>query len=250
MAAVAVALAACGSAGDGATTEPSPPTAPPASATDDRTAAAATPRETSSTAPPTTPTTTPTTTSTPTTSVAPTTTSTTAPDDGCRRLDDFDGDGVSWLIVNDGVMGGRSQGDGVIDDSVLRFFGTVVTAGGGFTSVRTVLDGSELTDTTSIRARVRLDDRTYGIRLEDDQEFRGRRVSHGADIPTADQLSPDADGYAIVEVGYDDLSPSVFGQPVTAEPFDPTAATEFGLIIADGIDGDFTIDIDWIDACP
>lgn len=191
------------------------------------------------------------TTEAPTTTASSTTTTAAAarPDNQCRRLDDFDGNGPSWLIVNDGVMGGRSQGDGSIDDSLLRFFGTVVTAGGGFTSVRTLLDGTELTDTTFIRARVRLDDRTYGIRVEDAQEFRGRRVSHGADLPTVPENVVDDDGFAIVEVSYDELTPTIFGQSITAEPFDPATAIEFGLIIADGIDGGFSLDVDWIDAC-
>lgn len=165
----------------------------------------------------------------------------------CRRLTDFTADDTGqWFIVNDGVMGGRSDGGGFIAESVLRFEGTVVTAGGGFTSARLRLDGNELTDTSRIEMRVRPDGRTYGITLEDAAEFRGRLVSHRADF----DIGPvDSDGWAIASVEYDELVPSLFGLLVDSQPFDPATAREFGIIIADGIDGDFVLDIDWIDAC-
>ena len=165
----------------------------------------------------------------------------------CRRLTDFTADDTGqWFIVNDGVMGGRSDGGGFIADSLLRFEGSVVTAGGGFTSARLGLEGDELVDSTRIEMRVRPDGRTYGLTLEDAAEFRGRLVSHRADF----DIGPvDGDGWAIASVEYDQLVPSVFGLLVDAPPFDPATAREFGIIIADGIDGDFVLDIDWIDAC-
>jgi hypothetical protein len=166
----------------------------------------------------------------------------------CRRLTDFtENDSSGWFVVNDGVMGGRSDGGGFIDDSILRFEGTVVTAGGGFTSARLQLDGDELTGSNRIEMRVRPDGRTYGVTLDDDAQFRGRFVSHRADF----DIGPvDDEGWAIASVEYDQLVPSVFGLLVDAPQFDPATAREFGIIIADGIDGDFVIDIDWIDACP
>ena len=168
--------------------------------------------------------------------------------DVCQRLTDFaDDDGGQWFVVNDGVMGGRSEGGGFIADSALRFEGDVVTDGGGFTSARLRLDGDELLGSSRIDMRVRPDGRTYGVTLEDASVFRGRLVSHRADF----EIGPiDDDGWATATVAYDDLVPSVFGILVDAPPFDPATATEFGIIIADGIDGEFTLDIDWIDACP
>jgi hypothetical protein len=130
---------------------------------------------------------------------------------------------------------------------VLRFEGSVVTDGGGFTSARLRLDGDELVDSSRIEMRVRPDGRTYGVTLEDASEFRGRLVSHRADF----EIGPvDDEGWALATVDYDELVTSVFGFLVDAPPFDPAAAREFGIIIADGIDGDFALDIDWIDACP
>ena len=42
----------------------------------------------------------------------------------------------------------------------------------------------------------------------------------------------------------------VFGNPVMADPFAPELATQVGVILADGMDGEFQFEIDWIDACP
>ncbi|MEM9513271.1 MAG: CIA30 family protein [Actinomycetota bacterium] len=176
-----------------------------------------------------------------------TTTSTisTVPAD-CRRLEEFDEPG-GWFIVNDGVMGGRSDGQAVIGESTLRFTGTVVTAGGGFTSIRLGLDDGALAGTETIRVRLRPDTRTYGLTLEDDQTINGRRISHGADLPAP--VDVDDDGYVVVEVPHAVLEPTVFGQLVLAEPFRPDAASEIGIIISDGVDGPFSLDVDWIEAC-
>ena len=166
-------------------------------------------------------------------------------DDGCKRLTDFDGDQTAqWIVVNDGVMGGRSNGTITASDSAMQFTGNVVTAGGGFTSVRLRLDGNELTDTTRVKLRVRSDQRTYGLTLEDSTQAGQRGVSYRADL-TID----DADSWTTSELSFAELRPSVFGQAVDAPPFNPDEASEFGIIIADGLDGDFALEIDWIDAC-
>ena len=70
-------------------------------------------------------------------------------DTDCRRLTDFDGnEAAQWFVVNDGVMGGRSNGAIEVTDSVMRFTGTSSPPGGGFTSVRFRLDGTELAGAT------------------------------------------------------------------------------------------------------
>ncbi len=164
----------------------------------------------------------------------------------CRRLTDFD-DGQGWVVVNDGVMGGRSNGAIEFADSAMRFTGDVVTAGGGFTSVRLQLAGDELTDSDSLVLRVRTDERTYGLTLEDAAQAGRRAISHGADL-TIDGPT-EADGWQTIALSYDELRPSVFGQPLDAPPFEPDQAIEVGVIISDGTDGPFALEVDWLDAC-
>lgn len=170
----------------------------------------------------------------------------TTPSAECERLTDFDtADG--WVVVNDGVMGGRSAGAIEFSNSTLRFSGNVVTAGGGFTSVRLPLFDTELADSDSLQLRLRADERTYGLTLEDAAQTGRRAISHGADLTVDRPIDPD--GWQTVELSYDELRPSVFGQPLDAPPFDPNQATEIGIIISDGVDGDFVLEVDWIDAC-
>src|SRR6056297_3888272 len=65
----------------------------------------------------------------------------TADDDGGRVLFDFENADAAkqWQTVNDGVMGGRSDGRFRIDeDRKMEFFGTLsLENNGGFVSVRT-----------------------------------------------------------------------------------------------------------------
>ncbi|MFT4774117.1 MAG: NADH dehydrogenase [ubiquinone] 1 alpha subcomplex assembly factor 1 [Candidatus Azotimanducaceae bacterium] len=167
----------------------------------------------------------------------------------CRRLTDFDDSDFDrgWAVVNDGVMGGRSNGALEFTDSAMRFTGDVVTAGGGFTSVRLQLTGDELTDSGYLALRVRSDERTYGLTLQDSAQTGRRPIAHGADL-TIDGPS-DADGWQTATTSYDELRPSVFGQSLDAPAFDPDQAVEIGIIISDGIDGPFELGVDWIDAC-
>ncbi len=176
--------------------------------------------------------------------------------DPCRRLTDFhdggfdaglDGGGDNWVVVNDGVMGGRSNGTIEFTDSAMQFTGDVVTAGGGFTSVRLQLTGDELTDSGYLALRLRSDERTYGLTLKDSAQTGRRSITHGANL-TIDGPA-DGDGWRTATLSYDELSPSVFGQPLDAPAFNPGEAVEIGIIIADGTDGRFKLEVDWIDAC-
>jgi len=51
-------------------------------------------------------------------------------------------------------------------------------------------------------------------------------------------------------VDFNDLDASIFGQPVDVDPFQPEAAVEVGIILADERDGPFRFELDWIQACP
>ncbi len=157
----------------------------------------------------------------------------------CVRITDFDS--TTWFIVNDGVMGGRSVGDGYLEAGVLTFFGEIVTDGGGFSSLRGRLDGG-LGDADHLRLRLRSDGREYEL-LAEDRESENRRVTHYTSIETA------GDGWQDVDVPLTAMESRIFGNPVDAVPFDPRSATQIGIILSDGNDGPFRLELDWIDAC-
>ena len=169
-------------------------------------------------------------------STAPTTTTPT----NCVRLTDFQD--PTWIIVNDGVMGGRSEAQGVIEDGVLTWTGTIVTTGGGFSSIRGPVDG-EFAGATSLTLRIRNDGRRYEL-LVDDAFNERARVTHYNPIETI------GGAWQEISVSLTEMEARVFGNPVTADPFAPEFATQVGVILADGMDGEFQFQIDWIDACP
>ena len=162
-----------------------------------------------------------------------------SPPTDCVRIADFES--TNWFIVNDGVMGGRSIGDGYLEDGVLTFFGEIVTDGGGFSSLRSeAIDG--LGDATHLRMRLRSDGRDYEL-LAEDVNSQDRRVTHYRSIPATGDI------WEEVDVSLAEMDSRIFGNSVDAAPFDPTNATQIGIILSDGLDGEFQLEIDWIDAC-
>ena len=91
---------------------------------------------------------------------------------------------LRWIVVNDGVMGGRSRGSYKQNGSAIDFAGSTNTNGGGFSSIRTGALRLNLADFDGIRVRVRGDGRRYTWRLTTNARWRGRTVSYWADFDT------------------------------------------------------------------
>lgn len=99
-------------------------------------------------------------------------------------LFEFDqADPADWDVVNDGVMGGRSAGIVAVEDGTLRFTGTLVTQGGGFTSVR-ARRAFDLTGQVGLELRVRGGGRQFEVEIDDGSRTHGRTVSRRAPFPT------------------------------------------------------------------
>jgi len=143
-----------------------------------------------------------------------------------------------WGIVNDGVMGGRSKGNGRIEDGSLHFWGTLVTRGGGFTSVRARkrfnLQGYE-----GVALRVRGSGRTFEVELDDGLGYRGRSISRRAPFDTSEE-------WRVVRIPFSAFRSSIFGRPVNAGALDPSRIEAVGLYLLDGKDGGFDMEVDAI----
>ncbi|MFW2381083.1 MAG: CIA30 family protein [Acidimicrobiales bacterium] len=164
----------------------------------------------------------------------------------CVRLTDFttEAERQAWQTVNDNVMGGQSEGGPTFGDGLMVFSGETNTDGGGFSSLRLPLAPDALSDFERVTVRARPDGRDYMITFDDNVSSRDRRVSHRAPLgfePTGD--------WQEVSVSFGDLFPALFGRPVDDLPFDKTLATRMGIMISDGRDGPFRLEIDWIDLC-
>ena len=158
----------------------------------------------------------------------------------CRRLPESEEQ--PWVVVNDGVMGGRSQGVMTTEADQMQFSGNIVTDGGGFSSVRRLLDGG-LDESDRLQMRVRTDEREYEVLLTD-IDSQAYRVTYYAPLIT------EGEGWQVVDVSFDELEARIFGRRVDAPPFQPEKVTTIGIILADGADGEFLFELDWISACP
>ena len=149
-----------------------------------------------------------------------------------------------WRTVNDGVMGGRSSGGPDFKDGMMRFSGMINTNGGGFSSVRTTVAPGDLISADGLKIRVKSDGREYKVTLRTNATYRGRLVSFQAPIPMTEKNE-----WEDVFVPFDRLEASLFGRPLSGGKFERDAAQELGIIIADGRDGPFQLDIKWIKGC-
>ncbi|TVP47762.1 MAG: CIA30 family protein [Gemmatimonadales bacterium] len=150
------------------------------------------------------------------------------------------GEEARWNVVNDGVMGGRSAGFVTVEDGTLRFAGTLVTRGGGFSSVRArrVID---LSGHAGLELRVRGNGRQFEVEVDD-----GLRLSRGSLSRRAPFMA--SEEWTLVRVPFDRLRSTVFGQAVNAPQIDLARIQGVGLYIADGRDGPFRLEVDFIRA--
>lgn len=147
-------------------------------------------------------------------------------------------DEADWDVVNDGVMGGRSAGFVAIEGGTLRFTGTLVTQGGGFTSVRT-RRAMDLTGQVGLELRVRGSGRQFEVELDDGVRGYGRMVSRRAPFRTTAE-------WTVVRVPFSALRSTIFGQGVNAPPIELARLRGFGLYMVDGQDGPFRLEVDYV----
>lgn len=167
-------------------------------------------------------------------------------------LTDFEQGGLSaqgglplrWVSVNDGVMGGRSSGSFQVVEGVLRFAGTLDTNGGGFASLRASSAGLDLSGQAGIHLRFRGDGRTYTVRLQQDGDRQRRAASYQAEFATEKRGIDQA--WQEVWLPFDAFVPTWRGRQLDLPAIDTSRVNLLGLSIADGIDGDFRLEVDRI----
>lgn len=169
------------------------------------------------------------------------------PDPTMTPLFHFDGrpEEPRWIAVNDGVMGGLSQGGPEIVDGHLRFTGTLsLENNGGFSSVRTTGQDFDFSQSEALVLRVRGDGRSYQMRLATDARYRGIRVSFGSAFTTVPGQWID------VRLPLNAFTPSVRGTALSGPPMDQSRIREIGILIGDKREGPFELEIDSISLVP
>ena len=150
---------------------------------------------------------------------------------------------LEWRVVNDGVMGGRSEGGFEPEGEALLFTGTTNTDGGGFSSIRSATRRFDLGGYDGIRLRVWGDGRSYTFRLTTwEARRRAYEPSYWAEFGTR------GGDWETVDIPFSRFRPRWRGRWLDGPELDPAAVDGLGLMIYDGKDGSFRLEVDWIRA--
>ena len=148
---------------------------------------------------------------------------------------------AGWQAVNDGVMGGVSDGRfRMTDRQTLEFSGTLsLENNGGFASVRSRPRTLGLQTGDTLVARVRGDGREYQLNLY----ASGRMMAFSYRAPVMTRQGE----WIEVAVPLDRFEATSFGRVVRgAGPVDPRSVTSVGFLLAEKTPGPFVLEVAWI----
>jgi NADH dehydrogenase [ubiquinone] 1 alpha subcomplex assembly factor 1 len=146
-----------------------------------------------------------------------------------------------WQTVNDGVMGGVSEGKlRVTAEKTLEFVGTLsLENNGGFASVRTKAKKLNLEKGDTLVAKIRGDGREYSLNLYVKKPLTA--FSYRAMVQTK------KDEWIEIKVPLDKFEATSFGNLVKdAGPVNPTEVNAVGFLLGDKKAGPFKLEVEWI----
>jgi NADH dehydrogenase [ubiquinone] 1 alpha subcomplex assembly factor 1 len=168
-----------------------------------------------------------------------TTTSVAVAENGNRLLFNFKNGVASkqWRTVNDGVMGGRSNGRFRINnDKSLEFFGTLsLENNGGFASVRSRGVTMNLKATDSIVMKVRGDGREYSLNLYTAE--RRMAFSYRAKFKTK------KNEWTEISIPLSKFVATSFGRVLRGQSLNPNQINSLGIMLGDKKAGTFKLEI-------
>ena len=146
----------------------------------------------------------------------------------------------AWGNVNDGVMGGLSDGRFKInDDRKMEFFGTLsLENNGGFASVRARGAQLGLEQDDVIVARVRGDGRQYNFNLYAQRNLGGYSYRQSFKTKTGEWIEIQLPVSKFVATWRGRVFPNV--------KLDPSKVTGLGFLLGDKKAGPFKLEVDWI----
>ncbi len=158
-------------------------------------------------------------------------------------LFDFSGADAAkeWQNINDGVMGGVSEGKfQITDKKTLEFYGTLsLENNGGFASVRSKAKKLGLQKGDILVARVRGDGREYSMNLYVPRPLIA--FSYRAAVKTK------KNEWIEVKLPLDKFEATSFGRVVKdAGPVDPQEVNGLGFLLSDKKAGPFKLEVEWI----
>jgi len=150
----------------------------------------------------------------------------------------------AWQTVNDGVMGGVSDGKVRITDKKLEFYGTLsLENNGGFASVRSKAAKLDLSKYDGLVFKVRGDGRDYYLNVY--IPTYQMAFSYRANFKTEKAK------WTEVTIPFTDLKATSFGRVVKkGKPLNPSTVQAVGFLLADKKAGPFKLEVSWIKGNP
>jgi len=144
----------------------------------------------------------------------------------------------AWNIVNDDVMGGRSESSfGLDKEGNGEFRGSVSLANnGGFSSVRHRVGKTEISSYSAFILRIKGDGKEY--------QFRAKTSS--ADYYSYITYIGTNGEWQEVEIAFDSLYPNFRGRRLNMDNYPGEYLDEIGFLIGNNKEEDFSLLIDWI----
>ncbi|MFH0758491.1 MAG: CIA30 family protein [Bacteroidota bacterium] len=147
-----------------------------------------------------------------------------------------------WFVVDDGVMGGRSQGKvGLSEDGHGIFQGKVsLENNGGFSSIRTGLEGLETKGYLAFKIRLKGDGKNYQYRV---RSQLNERHSYQYEFPTTEEWQE-------VTVPFDQMIPAFRGTLLNMPNYPGEFLRECSFLISNKKNESFRLEIDriWLEA--
>lgn len=144
-----------------------------------------------------------------------------------------------WRIIDDGVMGGVSQGEFSIDSEGNGVFqGTIsLDNNGGFSSIRHQFKNIKVSKENSIRIRLKGDGKNYQFRIKD------KSTSYYSYITTFKTSGE----WETIEIKFSDLYPSFRGQKLNLPNFNSDSFEEIVFLIGNKKQESFMLILDKIE---
>ena len=168
-----------------------------------------------------------------------------APEGQTKTVTDFSTPliGTQWISVNDGVMGGVSEGSfRITEDKTLKFFGSLsLDNNGGFTSIRSRPADLQLDGYDTLAVRVKGDGRAYSLNLR--TSSRNASGSYRAAFKTQKNT------WQQVRIPFQDFTYTAFGRRIAGTgALQANKIQSVGFTLSDKQAGPFLLEVDWIRA--
>lgn len=149
--------------------------------------------------------------------------------------------GTDWEVINDGVMGGLSQGKMSLTENSLLYQGNIsLRNNGGFSSLKSPFKRFDLSGFTQVEMRFRATGQAFAMTLEQDQRFYMPNFKY--------EFRAQTGKWTTIRVPLADFQQyrmgRALGNKMTTVSLQNTL--RIGLISNEKREGDFQIEIDYI----